>query len=188
MASERVLRNIERILDEVDQAVSLDDWATVRQCAERVLALDPDNSDGLAFLAAAERGVKFRIHTDSTTSIDKGGGKLVMPPILQTVRELKEAYPDQIDVYLQADAHTLHSKVDRTGDMVDFGSDNYHPRGLLYEHELNLFIDDPTVAALIKEDFEKDLQSTTRVQQASDIEVPSNAVSRIVDEFIRNQL
>ena len=41
MASERVLRNIERILDEVDQAVSLDDWATVRQCAQRVLALDP---------------------------------------------------------------------------------------------------------------------------------------------------
>ncbi len=55
MASERAQRQIDRLLDEAEEAVSRLDWGTVGDRAQAVLAFDPDNADGLAFLAAAER-------------------------------------------------------------------------------------------------------------------------------------
>ena len=55
MASERAQRQIDRLLDEAEDAVSRLDWGIVRDRAQAVLAFDPENSDGLAFLAAAER-------------------------------------------------------------------------------------------------------------------------------------
>ena len=55
MASERAQRQIDRLLDEAEDAVSQLDWDIVRDRAQAVLAFDPENSDGLAFLAAAER-------------------------------------------------------------------------------------------------------------------------------------
>jgi len=55
MASERAKRQIDRLLDEAEDAVSQLDWRIVHDRAEAVLAFDPGNSDGLAFLAAAER-------------------------------------------------------------------------------------------------------------------------------------
>ena len=57
MASERIRRQIDRLLDEAEQAVVLRDWSAVRQHAQDALVLDPENSDALALLAAAERGV-----------------------------------------------------------------------------------------------------------------------------------
>ena len=57
MASERIQRRIELLLDEADDAVSRSDWAVVRDRAQNVLAFDPDNRDGLAFLAAADRAL-----------------------------------------------------------------------------------------------------------------------------------
>ncbi|MDP6454358.1 MAG: serine/threonine-protein kinase, partial [SAR202 cluster bacterium] len=58
MVSERVQRQIERLLDEAEEAVARLDWDTVRARAQAVLAFDPENSDGLDFLAAAERAVE----------------------------------------------------------------------------------------------------------------------------------
>ena len=55
MASERIQRRIEQLLDEADEAVARSDWAVVRDRAQNVLRLDPDNADAVAFLAAAER-------------------------------------------------------------------------------------------------------------------------------------
>ncbi len=55
MASERMQRRIERLLDEADDAIARFDWEAVRNGAETVLALDPENADGLALLAAVER-------------------------------------------------------------------------------------------------------------------------------------
>ena len=55
MASERAQRQIDRLLDEAEYAVSQLDWDIVRGRAQAVLAFDPENSDGLAFLAVAER-------------------------------------------------------------------------------------------------------------------------------------
>ena len=57
MASERVQRRIDILLDEADQAIAQSDWFVVRDRAQNVLALDPDNSDAATFLAAADRAL-----------------------------------------------------------------------------------------------------------------------------------
>ena len=57
MASERVQRRIEQLLDEADEAITRLEWEVVRQRAQAVLVLEPDNGDGLALHAAAERGL-----------------------------------------------------------------------------------------------------------------------------------
>jgi hypothetical protein len=55
MASERVQRRIERLLDQIEQAADQRAWERVQDLARDVLTLDPDNPDALAFRAAAER-------------------------------------------------------------------------------------------------------------------------------------
>ncbi len=55
MASERVQRRIDRLLDQVEEAVDRLDWEGVRSRAQAVLALDPGNDDAINFLASAER-------------------------------------------------------------------------------------------------------------------------------------
>ena len=57
MTSERIQRQIDRLLDEAEEGISRFDWESVRQCAQAVLALDPGNSDGAAMLAAANRAL-----------------------------------------------------------------------------------------------------------------------------------
>ena len=56
MASERLQKHIERLLDEADQAIADEDWSTVLSRARSVLAIDPENGDGAAYLAT----VSFR--------------------------------------------------------------------------------------------------------------------------------
>ena len=56
MVSARIQRRIEKLLDEADEAVATFDWDTVRQCAEAVLRLDPENPDAQTFLSAANPG------------------------------------------------------------------------------------------------------------------------------------
>ena len=53
MASERVQRVIDRLPNEAEQAVSRYDWNSVRQAADTVLDIDPDNSDVITFLVRA---------------------------------------------------------------------------------------------------------------------------------------
>ena len=55
MATERIQRQIDRLLDEAEEALAKEDWAAVASCARRVLAYDPKNPDALAHLAASER-------------------------------------------------------------------------------------------------------------------------------------
>src|SRR4051812_28936034 len=55
MPSERVQRQIDRFLDEAEEALGGDDWVLVRQRAQAVLRLDPENEDARTYLAAAER-------------------------------------------------------------------------------------------------------------------------------------
>jgi len=58
MASERVQRQIDRLLDEAEAAITISDWAVVGDRARNVLRLDPGNSDALSYLAAAERDIE----------------------------------------------------------------------------------------------------------------------------------
>src|SRR5438094_81530 len=53
--TERMRRQIDRLLDEAEDAITRDDWPSVRQRAEAALRLDPGNADALGYLAAASR-------------------------------------------------------------------------------------------------------------------------------------
>ncbi|MSQ15033.1 MAG: hypothetical protein EXR50_04120, partial [Dehalococcoidia bacterium] len=57
MTSERIQRQIEDLLDEAGAAVKKSDWALVKERASQALTMDPENADGLFYLAAAERGL-----------------------------------------------------------------------------------------------------------------------------------
>ena len=66
MPSERVQRQIDRLLDDAEEALTRFDWDSVRQCTEAVLALDRDNQDALTFLEAAEIALKDATGSPST--------------------------------------------------------------------------------------------------------------------------
>ena len=65
MPSERVKRQIDRLLDQAEEAFSRFDWETVGKCAEAVQSLDPDNEDARTFLEAAERNLQGGISTEA---------------------------------------------------------------------------------------------------------------------------
>jgi eukaryotic-like serine/threonine-protein kinase len=54
MLSERIQRQIDRLLDEAETAAAEKDWAYVADCARKVLAVDTGNEDAAAFLLMAE--------------------------------------------------------------------------------------------------------------------------------------
>ncbi len=53
MASDRIARQVERLLDDCEVAVAAGDWPRVGVLADSVLRLDPQNGDASAYLAAA---------------------------------------------------------------------------------------------------------------------------------------
>jgi len=61
MTSERVQRQVDRLLDEAENASAGRDWDRVRELCEHALTLDPENRDAQALLAAARRGLGQQI-------------------------------------------------------------------------------------------------------------------------------
>ncbi len=57
MASDRVQRQIERILDEAEKASAENNREVLHERAQHVLTFDPNNPDGLVLLAAAKRAL-----------------------------------------------------------------------------------------------------------------------------------
>jgi class 3 adenylate cyclase/Cdc6-like AAA superfamily ATPase len=55
MPSERVQRQIDRLLDEAEAALARREWPRVHELSQDVLALDPENADARTFLDAAVR-------------------------------------------------------------------------------------------------------------------------------------
>ena len=71
MVSERIQRQIDRLLDQAEEAVTNGAWSTVDSRAQSVLAIDPANSDATSYLAAADRALNGSTPAakgDSTTS------------------------------------------------------------------------------------------------------------------------
>ncbi len=54
MASDRIQRRIERLLDRIEQDADVENWSSVRNLAEQILGFAPDNSDARAFLTVAQ--------------------------------------------------------------------------------------------------------------------------------------
>ena len=55
--SERVQRQLDRLLDEAEQAVAQRDWDSVRTAAQDALDFDPENVDAADLLSAAQRAL-----------------------------------------------------------------------------------------------------------------------------------
>ncbi len=68
MASERVQRRIDRLLDQIEEAIEQRDWSQVRELAQDVIALDRGNNDAQAFLEAAEQ----RLSASGSAHLDEG--------------------------------------------------------------------------------------------------------------------
>jgi hypothetical protein len=58
MFSDRARRQIERLLDQAEEAIAQLAWGVVQDRAQAVLALDPENPDATNYLAAAQRALK----------------------------------------------------------------------------------------------------------------------------------
>jgi hypothetical protein len=59
VTSERIQRRIDSLLDEADAAAGRNDWETVRDRSDAVLAFDPDNADAKHYLEAALRRIQI---------------------------------------------------------------------------------------------------------------------------------
>src|SRR5688572_21101233 len=57
MPSERIQRQIDRLLDEADDAARQLDWSTVKARAAAALGFDADSEDARQYLEAAERNL-----------------------------------------------------------------------------------------------------------------------------------
>ena len=57
MTSDRIQRQIDRLLDEADRAFSTRDWAALQDAANDVLSLDGANAEAKTYLAAAQRNL-----------------------------------------------------------------------------------------------------------------------------------
>ncbi len=57
MATDRTQRQINRLLDEAEEAFTEHNWDRVRDTASSALLLDPENRDAINFLAAADRAL-----------------------------------------------------------------------------------------------------------------------------------
>ena len=55
MLSDRIQRQVDRFLDDAEAAAAESDWARVRDRAQNVLNLDPENADARTYLGAADR-------------------------------------------------------------------------------------------------------------------------------------
>ncbi len=75
MASERIQRQIERLLDQAEEAMGSSDWKSVRDHAKVALGLDPENADALAFLASVEQVLE----AESTLQSPQPGGSPTAP-------------------------------------------------------------------------------------------------------------
>ena len=67
MASERLQRQIDRLLVEAEEAIPQLNWTSVLDRAHAVLAIDRENSEGLAFSATAERVLRTSDASPTTT-------------------------------------------------------------------------------------------------------------------------
>ena len=72
MASDRSKRRIERLLDEADEAFSQLDWELVRNRAQAVLAFEPDNSDAVDLLSAADRATASNATSVASPTAEQG--------------------------------------------------------------------------------------------------------------------
>ena len=80
MASERIQRWLERLLNQIDEAKSQGDWESVRALAQDVLEIDAGNIEATAYLRSAHR----RLDGELTTANIQPHSAPASPPTVRT--------------------------------------------------------------------------------------------------------
>lgn len=132
---------------------------------------------------AIKRGVKVRILTNSSQSVDE---PVVSVPILECSKIMFKA---GAEVYLKTGT-TLHSKfmiIDKKIAIV--GSDNLHPRSQKYEGEVISVVFNEEAALKLTDVFEEDIRTiATTIQSESDFVIKKTFLSTLIKRFFYNQL
>jgi hypothetical protein len=55
MLIDRVQRQIDRLVDQAQEAIALGQWEELREICETLLSLDPDHSDAKRYLSLADK-------------------------------------------------------------------------------------------------------------------------------------
>jgi len=72
MLSDRVKRQVDRLLDQAEEAIALRQWEELRAICEVVLNLDSENTDATRYLALADKSL--------ATEVKSGSSDIVEPP------------------------------------------------------------------------------------------------------------
>ena len=91
MASERIQRRLERLLNQIDEAESQGIWESVRALARDVLDIDPDNTEAVAYLRSADRRLDS---VPTTASIQPDNGALVPSTIARRQADQPASFAD----------------------------------------------------------------------------------------------
>lgn len=124
-----------------------------------------------------KRGVKVRIYTNSSKSVDE---QVVSMPVIHSARE---AFQMGAEIYLR-EGTTLHSKymiVDNKISMV--GSFNLHPRSLRFDAENVAVIFDKDYAQIMTRHFEEGLKEATPHTQLDQFKVDWSFISLITSSL-----
>lgn len=131
---------------------------------------------------AIDRGVKVRIMTNSSESVDE---PVVSVPILESARQASKM---GAEIYLRKGT-TLHSKfmiIDNK--IVTLGSDNLHPRSQHFEGETMVVSFDEKLAQDLTLVFEKDIHDTKAITSPEEIVIKNTLLSLIVKLLFFNHL
>lgn len=135
-----------------------------------------------ALVAACERGLKVRIHTNSAESVDEG---LVRAPMLESLHELAEA---GAEIFLRKEK-SLHSKFMTIDDeYAVVGSYNLNPRSVRYDNELVYVIRQPGFAEGTRHVFEADIAHAREVKSLDDLDSHPTLISRLAGRYFFEHL
>ncbi len=79
MASDRIQRQIDHLLDEAEAAINERSWTLARDHAQSVLAIDPNNTDALTYIAAADRAIGSSSPSPDSPSLSTPPSSPVQP-------------------------------------------------------------------------------------------------------------
>jgi len=110
MLSDRIQRQVDRLLDEAEEAIALRQWEHLRAHCEAVLSLDPDNSDAARYLILASDSLIADVVSDSSD---------VAQPSQDQILEVGDTYEfwnrsskeGENNARSSADSHTLCNQV-----------------------------------------------------------------------------
>ena len=142
------------------------------------------NTPGMkdVLLKALEDGVKVRLLTNSSQSIDE---PLISGPILASLPELVAA---GAEVYLKK-GDTLHSKfMTVDGVFSSVGSHNHHPRSQRFEGEMVVNSLDSNLAASLTDAFESDIAAAQKIEKPEDIVVPQSPLNLLAMRYFFDAL